>query len=116
MAWSGCTRPRPRPTCRCCGCCAIWSATAFPPTSTSTCRPFCWSSSRTRTSSPSFPNIWTRKITAAREDEAFFIQSGDTHLAETARFWGRFFSAALDDFNALGGDIVRGFRHFTMPA
>ena len=59
-----------------------------------------------------FPKYLTRKIIAAREDEAYFIQSGDAHLTETARFWGHFFSTALDDFNALGGDIIRGFRHF----
>ncbi len=59
-----------------------------------------------------FPRYLGRKIAAAREDEAFFIQSGDLHLTETARFWGRFFSAALDDFNALDGNIIRGFRHF----
>ena len=59
-----------------------------------------------------FPKYLTRKIVAAREDEAYFIQSGDLHLTETARFWGRFFSAALDDFNALGGNIIQGFRHF----
>jgi 1,4-alpha-glucan branching enzyme len=59
-----------------------------------------------------FPKYVTRKIVAAREDEAYFIQSGDAHLAETARFWRRFFEITLDDFNALGGDIIRGFRHF----
>jgi 1,4-alpha-glucan branching enzyme len=59
-----------------------------------------------------FPKYLTRKIIAAREDEAYFIQSGDAHLTETARFWGRFFSSALDDFNALGGNIISGFRHF----
>ena len=59
-----------------------------------------------------FPNYLTRKIVAAREDEAYFIQAGEAHLAETARFWHRFFSTALNDFNALGGDIVAGFRHF----
>ena len=59
-----------------------------------------------------FPNYVTRKIVAAREDEAFFIQSGDAHLAETARFWHRFFSSALEDFNALGGSIISGFKHF----
>jgi 1,4-alpha-glucan branching enzyme len=59
-----------------------------------------------------FPKYLTRKIVAAREDEAYFIQSGDAHLTETARFWGRFFSTALDDFNALDGDIIKGFRHF----
>jgi 1,4-alpha-glucan branching enzyme len=59
-----------------------------------------------------FPRYLTRKIIAAREDEAFFIQAGDLHLTETARFWGRFFTTALDDFNALGGDIVKGFRYF----
>jgi 1,4-alpha-glucan branching enzyme len=59
-----------------------------------------------------FPKYLTRKIIAAREDEAFFIQSGDQQLTETARFWNRFFSTALEDFNALGGDIIAGFRHF----
>jgi 1,4-alpha-glucan branching enzyme len=59
-----------------------------------------------------FPKYLTRKIVAAREDEAFFIQSGETHLAETARFWHRFFQQALDNFRALKGNIVSGFRHF----
>jgi len=59
-----------------------------------------------------FPKYVTRKIVAAREDEAYFIQAGEAHLAETARFWHRFFTTALDDFNALGGDIIRGFRRF----
>jgi 1,4-alpha-glucan branching enzyme len=59
-----------------------------------------------------FPKYLTRKIIAAREDEAFFTQAGDVHLTETARFWSRFFTTALDDFNALGGDIVKAFRHF----
>ncbi len=57
-----------------------------------------------------FPKYVERKIVAAREDEAFFDQNGEAHLAETARFWNRFFTAALDDFNDLGGDIIQGFR------
>jgi 1,4-alpha-glucan branching enzyme len=59
-----------------------------------------------------FPKYLTRKIIAAREDEAFFIQSGDVHLAETSRFWGRFFTTALDDFHAIDGNIVEAFRRF----
>jgi 1,4-alpha-glucan branching enzyme len=59
-----------------------------------------------------FPRYVGRKIVAAREDEAFFIQAGEVHLAETARFWHRFFTTALDDFKALDGKIVEGFRHF----
>lgn len=59
-----------------------------------------------------FPKYLERKIVAAREDEAFFIQSGESHFAETARFWHRFFAQALEDFRALDGDIVSGFRHF----
>ncbi len=59
-----------------------------------------------------FPNYLNRKIVAAREDEAFFIQSGETHLAETARFWHRFFSQALEDFNPFDHNIIKGFRHF----
>ncbi len=59
-----------------------------------------------------FPNYLTRKIVAAREDEAFFTQSGETHYAETARFWQRFFTETLDHFQALGGNLVSGFKHF----
>ena len=53
-----------------------------------------------------FPNYVTRKIVSAREDEAFFTQSGETHYAETARFWHKFFSQALEDFQALNGSII----------
>jgi 1,4-alpha-glucan branching enzyme len=59
-----------------------------------------------------FPKYVTRKIVSAREDEAFFTQSGEAHYAETARFWLRFFQQALDDFEALGGSIIEGFKHF----
>lgn len=59
-----------------------------------------------------FPKYLTRKIVAAREDEAFFMQSGEAHFAETARFWHRFFQDALDDFRALDGNMVARFRHF----
>jgi 1,4-alpha-glucan branching enzyme len=59
-----------------------------------------------------FPNYLNRKIVAAREDEAFFIQSGETHLAETARFWHRFFTQALDDFFHFERNIIAAFRHF----
>jgi 1,4-alpha-glucan branching enzyme len=59
-----------------------------------------------------FPKYVTRKIVSAREDEAFFTQSGEAHYAETARFWVRFFQQALEDFEALGGSIIQGFKHF----
>ena len=59
-----------------------------------------------------FPNYIQRKIVAAREDEAYFHQAGEEHLAETARFWQRFYTSALDDFAQLGQDIISGFRHF----
>lgn len=59
-----------------------------------------------------FPRYLTRKVVAAREDEAYFIQSGENHLAETARFWHRFFAQTLEDFNSFGGNIINGFRHF----
>jgi 1,4-alpha-glucan branching enzyme len=59
-----------------------------------------------------FPKYVTRKIVSAREDEAFFTQSGEAHFAEIARFWQRFFSQALEDFESFGGDIIAGFRHF----
>ncbi len=59
-----------------------------------------------------FPRYVTRKIVAATEDEAYFIQAGDHHLAETARFWHRFFTRALEDFERYHGDIIAAFRHF----
>ncbi len=57
-----------------------------------------------------FPKYLDRKISAAREDEAYFQQNGDPHLAETARYWQSYFQTALDHFQSLGGDIIRGFR------
>ena len=59
-----------------------------------------------------FPKYLTRKIVSAREDEAFFAQSGEAHYAETARFWQRFFSTALEEFEALGSSIISGFVRF----
>jgi 1,4-alpha-glucan branching enzyme len=59
-----------------------------------------------------FPKYLRRKIMAAREDEAFFVQAGEHHLAETARFWHRFFSLTLEDFNVMDRNIIQGFRHF----
>ncbi len=59
-----------------------------------------------------FPKYLERKIVAAREDEAFFIQSGEVHYAETARFWHRFFTDVVHQFDELDHNIVRGFRHF----
>jgi 1,4-alpha-glucan branching enzyme len=59
-----------------------------------------------------FPNYLGRKIVAAREDEAFFSQSGETNYAETARSWHRFFKQVLDEFKELDHDIVGRFRYF----
>ena len=59
-----------------------------------------------------FPKYVTRKIVAAREDEAFFSSTGENHYANVARFWHDFFSAALNDFHALGDDIIAGFKEF----
>jgi 1,4-alpha-glucan branching enzyme len=59
-----------------------------------------------------FPKYVERKILAAREDEAYFTSTSETHYAETARFWHRFFSDALNDFEALDRDIIKGFRHY----
>jgi 1,4-alpha-glucan branching enzyme len=57
-----------------------------------------------------FPKYLDRKIAAAKEDEAYFQQNGDPHLAETARYWQNYFNQALDHFQSLDGDIIRGFR------
>jgi len=59
-----------------------------------------------------FPKYLERKIAAAREDEAFFNNTNEPHFAETARYWQNFFTTALNDFEALDRDIIRGFRAF----
>ncbi|SEC26294.1 glycoside hydrolase family 57 protein [Terriglobus roseus] len=56
------------------------------------------------------PNYLQRKITSAREDAAFFEQADEQHLLYLAQHWERFFQDALDDLNALGGDLIAGFR------
>ncbi len=59
-----------------------------------------------------FPEYVDRKILAAKEDEAYFITSGDHHFAQTARYWQRYFTQAKEDFAALNSDIIAGFRKF----
>lgn len=59
-----------------------------------------------------FPKYVERKMLAAREDEEYFRQGGEEHFVKTARYWLAFFEQALKDFEALGGDIVKGFRYF----
>jgi len=59
-----------------------------------------------------FPNYLRRKIMAAREDEAFFLQSGEQIYAETARFWQRFYTQAHNDFLTLDRDIAKAFLRF----
>jgi len=57
-----------------------------------------------------FPQYLRRKVQATQEDEAYFRQSGDEQFERTARYWRSFFEQALQDFEDLGGDIVKGFR------
>ena len=59
-----------------------------------------------------FPRYVERKILSAREDEAYFLSVSEFHYAELARFWQKYFTDALNDFRALDGDIIKGFRHF----
>ncbi len=59
-----------------------------------------------------FPEYLKRKIQASHEDETYFRLSGDEHFARTAQYWRNFFQQAMDDFEALGRDIVKGFRYF----
>ncbi|AFL89773.1 hypothetical protein Terro_3559 [Terriglobus roseus DSM 18391] len=56
------------------------------------------------------PNYLERKIASAREDAAFFQQAGEQHLLYLAHHWERTFQQALDDLQALDGDIITGFR------
>src|SRR5258708_22076648 len=53
-----------------------------------------------------------RKIEAARKDQSEYTKKGDMHMANVAEFWQGFFKLAFDDFEALGRDIISGFRRF----
>ena len=59
-----------------------------------------------------FPEYLNRKVLSALEDENYFRQGGEHHFAETALQWRDFYLQALDDFEALGRDIIQGFRRF----
>lgn len=59
-----------------------------------------------------FPRYLDRKIVAAREDEAYFLSTGEQTYAETARFWQSFFAEDLAHFEELHRDITAGFRAF----
>ena len=59
-----------------------------------------------------FPKYLVRKIQAAIADGEDFTRRGDAHLAELATFWRGFYERALRQFEDLGSDIIKGFRHF----
>ena len=94
-ASSGCTRPPLKPTSRCSASSIAWSATASLSAATSISPPSSSSSSPTPSFSPTSPTTSPAKSSPAREDEAFFVQSGEPHYAEIARFWHRFFTTPL---------------------
>jgi 1,4-alpha-glucan branching enzyme len=58
-----------------------------------------------------FPRYLERKINSAREDEAYFMQSGEAHFAVTARYWQHYFQQARQQFAEVQEDIIAGFRH-----
>src|SRR5947209_10972395 len=53
-----------------------------------------------------------RKVEAAKKDREEYRKKGDQHLAHVAEYWEKFFALALSDFEALGRDIISGFRRF----
>ncbi len=59
-----------------------------------------------------FVEYLEQKIEASRRDAAEFVRKGDRHFVYLANFWERFFTQAQRDFEALGRDIVGGFRRF----
>lgn len=59
-----------------------------------------------------FPKYLQRKIDAATEDETLFRQTGETRIAQTARYWVEFYQLALKEYEELGRDIVGSFRYF----
>ena len=59
-----------------------------------------------------FPLYLQRKLQAAHEDENLFLQTGEQVFAETARYWQRYYALALEEYEALGRDIIGSFRYF----
>ncbi|HEY6250289.1 MAG TPA: 1,4-alpha-glucan branching protein domain-containing protein [Candidatus Angelobacter sp.] len=59
-----------------------------------------------------FPKYVARKIEAAQNDVQEFGKKGDAHLVRVAKFWERFYDQCQRQFDALGGDIIKGFRYF----
>ena len=59
-----------------------------------------------------FPKYLLRKIQAARKDAEDFGLKGERHMVQVAHFWQHFYEQALRQFDDLGSDIIRGFRHF----
>src|SRR5437868_3802802 len=57
-----------------------------------------------------FVNYVARKIEAAAKDQEEYTRKGDTHMARVAEYWQGFFTQAKVDFEALGRDIISGFR------
>ena len=56
------------------------------------------------------PQYLERKILSATEDAAFFEQAGELHLLHLARHWERTFRESLEELEALGGNLLEGFR------
>jgi 1,4-alpha-glucan branching enzyme len=59
-----------------------------------------------------FPRYLQRKIDFATEDETLFRQTGEVRIAETARYWAAFYRLALEEYEAMGQDIIGSFRYF----
>ena len=59
-----------------------------------------------------FPKYLAQKIEAARKDAEEFGRQGDSHFVKVAQFWERFYEQGLRQFDALNGDIIKGFRYF----
>jgi 1,4-alpha-glucan branching enzyme len=59
-----------------------------------------------------FPKYLLRKIEAARKDAEDFERQGDSHMVGVAKFWEKFYDQGWRQFDALGSDIIKGFRYF----
>jgi 1,4-alpha-glucan branching enzyme len=59
-----------------------------------------------------FPKYLGRKVEAARKDAEEFGARGESHIVQVAHFWEKFYEESLRQFDALSGDIIKGFRYF----
>ena len=112
MASSGSTKPPPKPTFPSSASSPISSATTSPCTAISTSRPSSSSSSPTPSSRPTSPATSSARSSPPARTKPTSSPSANPTTPSSPASGKNIFTDALDDFEALDRDIIKGFRHF----